>query len=211
MANILVIGASHGIGLETVKRALAAGHRVRAMARSAASMPLQHERLEKYTGDALVEQDVRAALQGVEVVIQALGIRAADMFRPVQLFSAATRVLVAQMQAQNVRRLITVTGFGAGDSQSSIGLLQRLPFRMVFGHAYDDKSRQEQMIRESGLDWTIARPGVLINASCNGRYRVLEDRAQWRNGIIARADVADFLVRQVDDRGGIGKTPVLIR
>lgn len=210
MANVLVIGASYGIGLETVKRALAAGHRVRAMARSAAGIPLQHERLEKFTGDARVEQDVRTALQGVDVVIQALGIRAADMFRPVELFSAATRVLVAQMQAQGVRRLIAVTGFGAGDSQSSIGLLQRLPFRLVFGHAYDDKSRQEQLIRDSGLDWTIARPGVLINGSC-GRYRVLEDRAQWRNGIVARADVADYLVRQVEDRGGIGKTPVLVR
>lgn len=211
MSFVLVIGASHGIGLETVKRALAAGHRVRAMARTAAGIPLQHERLEKFTGDALVEQDVRAALQGVDAVIQALGIRAADMFRPVQLFSAATRVLIPQMQAQGVRRLIVVTGFGAGDSQSSIGLLQRLPFRLVFGHAYDDKSRQEQLIRDSGLDWTIARPGVLVNAACNGRYRVLEERAQWRNGIVARADVADYLVRQIDDRGGIGKTPVLIR
>ena len=210
MAKVLVIGASKGIGLATVQRALEAGHRVRAMARSAAAIPLQHERLEKFTGDALASQDVLAALQDVDAVVQALGIRPGEMFRPVTLFSDATRVLVAAMQAQGVRRLISVTGFGAGDSQSSIGVLQRLPFRLLFGHAYDDKSRQEQLIRDSGLDWTIVRPGVLTNGSCSGRYRVLEERAQWRNGIVARADVADYLVRQVDDRGGIGKTPVLV-
>lgn len=211
MAVVLVIGASHGIGLATVRRALEAGHRVRAMARSAAGIALVHERLEKFPGDALSSRDVLGALLGVDAVIQALGIPARDMFRPVSLFSDATRVLLAAMQAQGVRRLISVTGFGAGDSQSSISLLQRLPFRLVFGHAYDDKSRQEALIRASGLDWTIARPGVLVNATCSGRYRVLEEPSQWHNGIVARADVADYLVRQVDDRSGIGKTPVLLR
>jgi putative NADH-flavin reductase len=211
MSFVLVIGASKGIGLETVKQALAAGHRVRALSRSAAAPSLQHERLERFTGDALVARDVRAALEGVDAVVQTLGIRHGEMFRPVTLFSDATRVLIAAMQAQGVRRLISVTGFGAGDSQASIGVLQRLPFRLVFGHAYDDKSRQERLIRDSGLDWTLVRPGVLTNGPRSGRYRVLEQRAEWRNGIISRADVADYLVRQIDDAAGIGKTPVLVR
>ena len=204
------MGASRGIGLETVRQALAAGHTVRAMARSASAIPLQHPLLEKVSGDALVAEDVRRALQGVEVVIQALGIRNSDLFRPVHLFSAATRVLVPEMQAQGVRRLITVTGFGAGDSQSSIGLLQRLPFRVMFGRAYDDKSEQERLIRASGLDWTLVRPGVLTSGAHTARYRVLLERDQWRNGIIARANVADYLVRQITDRSAIGQAPVLI-
>ena len=114
MSVVLIMGASRGIGLETVRQALAAGHTVRAMSRSASAVPLQHPLLEKFSGDALVAEDVRRAIQGVEVVIQALGIRNSDLFRPVHLFSAATRVLLPEMQAQGVRRLITVTGFGAG-------------------------------------------------------------------------------------------------
>ena len=63
-----------------------------------------------------------------------------------------------------MKRLICVTGFGAGDSRASISCLQRLPFQMVFGRAYADKSVQERLIKDSSLDWTIVRPGVLTTA-----------------------------------------------
>ena len=67
-------------------------------------------------GLALKAEDVEAALIGVDVVIQTLGVGLGDLFRPVHLFSDATRVLIAAMRAQGVKRLICVTGFGAGDS-----------------------------------------------------------------------------------------------
>jgi len=210
MAHILVIGASKGIGLETVRQALEAGHSVRALARSANSTALADPRLEKVRGDALNAADVVAALKGVGVVIQTLGIRFAEMFRPVHLFSEATRVLVDAMAISGVRRLICVTGFGAGDSQASISLLQRIPFQLVFGRTYQDKSLQERLIKESALEWTIVRPGVLTSAKRTGRYKVLDQPSQWRNGMIGRADVADFLVRQVDSPAGIRKEYVLV-
>ena len=90
--------------------------------------------------------------------IETLGVGLMDLFQPVHLFSDATRVLVAAMKAQGVKRLICVTGFGAGDSRTSISCLQTVPFQVVFGRAYKDKSRQEQLIKESALDWTITRP-----------------------------------------------------
>ena len=119
-------------------------------------------------------------------------------------------MLIAAMRSQGVKRLICVTGFGAGDSRASISCLQRLPFQIVFGRAYDDKSLQEKLIKESELDWTIARPGVLTSGPRTGRYRILAEASQWRNGIISRADVAEFLVRQIGDQAYIHKTPVLI-
>ncbi|MEY4879492.1 MAG: hypothetical protein RJB62_961 [Pseudomonadota bacterium] len=127
------------------------------------------------------------------------------------LFSDATRVLIAAMRSKGVKRLICVTGFGAGDSRASISCLQRLPFQIVFGRAYDDKSLQEKLIMESELDYTIVRPGVLTSGPRTGRYRVLVEPSQWRNGIISRADVAEFLVRQIWDQTYIRKTPVLIK
>ena len=74
MAKLLVIGASRGIGLETVKAALRAGHSVRALARSAANIPIQNAGLDKVSGDALDSDTIRNALQGVDVVIQTLGV-----------------------------------------------------------------------------------------------------------------------------------------
>jgi putative NADH-flavin reductase len=209
--RVLIIGASKGIGLETTRQALDAGHDVRALARSATAIAVSNPSLEKMPGDALKTEDVEAALVGVDVVIQTLGVGLGDLFRPVHLFSDATRVMIAAMRSQVVKRLICVTGFGAGDSRASISCLQRLPFQIVFGRAYDDKSLQEQLIKESELDWTIARPGVLTNGPRTGRNRILSEASQWRNGIISRADVAEFLVRQIGDQTYIRKTPVLIK
>jgi len=69
---------------------------------------------------------------------------------------------------------------------------------------------QERLIKDSALDWTIVRPGLLTNGRRTGRYKVLKEPSQWRNGTIARADVADFLVEQIEDRSYFGKTPVLV-
>ena len=210
MSRVLIVGASKGIGLETSRQALKAGHYVRALARSAAGIALSDSNLEKLRGDALNRQDVEAALHGMDVAIQVLGVRPADMFRPIHLFSDATRILVSAMKGQGVKRLICVTGFGAGDSRASISWLQRVPFRLLLGRAYDDKSVQEGVIKDSSLDWTIVRPGVLTNGGRTRRYKILDEASQWRNGIISRADVADFLVRQIEDRTYVGKAPVLV-
>ncbi len=210
MAHVLIIGASKGIGLEATRQCLAAGHAVRAFARSADAIALTHPQLEKMRGDARDAADVGAAVQGVDVVIQALGIGLGDLFRPVSLFSEATRVLLAAMGAHGVRRLIAVTGFGAGDSRSRIGLLQSVPFQAVFGRAYADKSEQERLIVQSPLDWTIVRPGVLTNQAWSGQYQILETATEWRNGVVSRANVADFLVRLIDDQTYLRKAPVVI-
>ena len=208
--RILIIGASKGIGLETTRQSLAAGYDVRALARSASSINLHDARLEKAQGDALNQHDVEAALVGVDAVILTLGVGLGELIKPVQLFSDATRVLITAMKDQAVNRLICVTGFGAGDSHASIGLLQRVPFQVVFGRAYDDKSRQEMQIKESGFQWTIVRPGVLSNGPQTGRYKVLRKPSEWRNGIISRSNVADFLVKQIEDQTFIGGAPVLV-
>lgn len=213
MAKVLVIGASHGIGLETVRIALRAGHRVRALARSAARMPIQNVGLEKVSGDALDSETIRNALQDIEAVIQTLGVDISPraVFERTTLFSQSTRILVDAMKAAGLKRLIAVTGLGAGDSRGHGGLLYDLVvFPLLLKRVYDDKDVQECIIKCSGLDWTIVRPGLLTNRPATGRYRVLTAPKDWRFGMISRADVADFLVRQIDDRALIGTTPLLI-
>ena len=213
MAKVLIIGASRGIGFETVKAALRAGHRVRALARSAASVPIQDTKLEKVSGDALDRDTMREALQEVDVAIQTLGVDFAPrlIFEGTSLFSQSTRILVDAMKAAGVKRLVSVTGLGAGDSRGHGGILyDAFVFPLLLKRVYDDKDVQEWIIRSSGLDWTIVRPGLLTNRPATGRYRVLTASKDWRFGAISRTDVADFLVRQVDDRALIGTTPLLI-
>ncbi len=212
MATVLVIGASQGIGLETVKATLAAGHDVRAFARSAATIPLDNERLTKIPGDALSRPDIDAALKGVDVVIQSLGVnRAQDLIFGTTLFSKSTRILVDAMQSAAVKRLIVVTGAGAGNSRGRISFIyDSVLFPLLLQRVYSDKDIAEDIIQKSPLEWTIARPGGLTNRPMTGRYQVLTDIGEWRGGFISRADVADFLVKQITDRNLIGQTPLLV-
>jgi putative NADH-flavin reductase len=209
--KLLVIGASRGIGLEVVKQALARGHEVRAFARSADGIRLSNPRLEKRNGDALNVSGISSAVTGVDAVILTLGLRAGPgmVLGPVDLFSRATRIVVDAMKEAGVKRLLCVTGFGAGDSRAKLGPLQAIVFQLLLGRAYENKDAQEIIVRRSGLDWIIARPVILTNGPKTGRYRVLCDPKDWRSGTISRADVADFLVKQAQEPAYLGKTPVL--
>lgn len=213
MPKLLIIGASRGIGLETVRAALLAGHSVRALARSAAEISIQNPALEKVSGNALDSSTIRSSLGGVDVVIQTLGVDIAprSIFERTTLFSQSTRILVDAMEIAGVKRLIAVTGLGAGDSHGHGGFLyDAVAFPLLLKRVYEDKDVQEWIIRSSRLDWTIVRPGLLTNRPASGRYRILTAVEDWRFGIISRADVADFIVRQVDDQTLIGATPLLI-
>jgi uncharacterized protein YbjT (DUF2867 family) len=213
MAVVLVIGASGGIGLETVKRALAEGHRVRALARRAASIDIDRAELQKIAGDALDRAAVSAALPGAEAVLQTLGAPKdlATTLWGTRLFSGSTRILIDAMREQGVRRLVAVTGLGAGDSRGHGGpLYNAIAFPLVLKRIYDDKDVQEQMIRASGLDWTIVRPGLLRNGRATGRARALTEPKDWTMGSVTRADVAAFLVREAFERRFVGRTPLLI-
>jgi putative NADH-flavin reductase len=198
--RLLVIGASSGIGLETVKLAVQRGHQVRAFARSADQILLDHPALEKTAGDATDAADIAAALHDIDAVIVALGVpkTARAMLRPVTLFSSSTEVLLPAMHRAGVARLLVVTGFGAGDSYAALSSLEKIAFKAVLGRAYQDKDRLEAMVRDSGLDWTLVRPTLLSNGPARPGYKVLSDPATWRNGIISRASVADFLVKTAE-------------
>ena len=199
MQRVLIIGASGGIGRETVRHALDAGHQVRAMARNTDQIEITHPLLERYSGDATDPEAVRTAIEGVDAVIHVVGVAPSlrRMCTTTDVFSKTTANLVPVMSRAGVRRLVAVTGFGAGDSRKALSFAERIPHRVFLGTAYDDKDRQEQIIRDSDLDWLIVRPTILTNGRGGRLYKVLVEPETWRNGLIARRDVADFLVAEV--------------
>jgi uncharacterized protein YbjT (DUF2867 family) len=210
--KVLVIGASRGIGRACVQAALEAGHEVRAVSRGAAEMtPLPG--LEPWPGDATKAADLAPALEGVDAVVQALGIREslAMLWQEVTLFSASTAALVPLMEAHGPDRLIAVTGIGAGDSAQALSFPERLGHRFVFSKPYADKTRQEEIIKASSLRWTLVRPTILTSNRRSGRYRVLVEPRDWRMGMISRADVADYVVKALSDDSTVHTAPVLAR
>jgi uncharacterized protein YbjT (DUF2867 family) len=152
-------------------------------------------------GDALDTAMVKRALTGVDVVIQSLGVSAGPeiILKPARFFSTATRVLVTAIEEAQIKRLICVTGFGAGDSRGHGGFLYGAVFHLLLGRMYGDKDVQERIVRWSELDWVIVRPVILTNGPKTNTYRALVDPRGWTCGFISRADVADFLIKQVDD------------
>lgn len=210
-STLLVIGASKGIGRRAVDVALERGCSVRAMARSAARIDIEHERLEKFSGDATDPDDVRRALDGVDAVILALGIPSgpAQLLQPTTLFSRATRILVREMEDNGPKRLVVVTGFGAGESRRAMNPVEQFGHRLLLGRPYADKDVQEEFVQRSELDWTIARPTILTNRPATGKYKILATPDSWRNGLISRADVAAFMVERALDREYMHESPVL--
>ncbi len=212
MPLLLVIGASRGIGLETVKAALRAGHNVRAFSRSAQNIAVEDSKLEKYTGDALNPEDIKKALQGIDVVIQTIGLATGSAYLSgTDFFSKSTRILIDQMEQHGPKRMISVTGLGAGDSRGHGGFVfDTILFPVILKRIYDDKDIQEQMIKNSKLDWTIARPGILRDGAATGLVRALTNTDDWTAGDIRRADVAEFLINEAKTNTYLRQTPLLI-
>ena len=129
MIRVLIIGASRGIGLRAVTKGLEHHYRIRAFARSAGSIPINHPNLEKWPGDAQQVTDITNALNTVDIVIQTLGalLNLKLLLEPTKLFSNSTKILINAMEYLKVPRLLCVTGFGSGDSKGNIHCLQKNP------------------------------------------------------------------------------------
>lgn len=199
--RVLIVGASGGTGRELVVQALEQGHRVTAFVRSPDRLRFRHERLVLARGDVLDYASVERAVGGHDAVLSALGHK--RWFYPNRILSEGTRHLVRAMEQQGVRRLVCETALGVGDSRGRAGLYYTLFVApLILPFYFRDKERQESIIRASSLDWTIVRPGMLTNGPRRGVYRHGPHVGHWLVSCrISRADVAEFMLRQLaDDR-----------
>ncbi len=209
---ILIMGATSGIGRCAMNEAVRRGLPLRAFARSADTLEAT-DLVEPFKGDATSAEDVLRALDGARAVVYALGIteRLAMLWEEETLFSETTRVLLHAMAQSDVSRLVVVTGFGAGRSQSAMSWIEKTGHRAILGKPYADKDRQEALITASDTDWTIVRPVILTKGARTEDYRVLRDPATWRNGLISRASVAHYLIDAVEQGLDVKADVVLTR
>lgn len=204
--KIVVFGATGGTGRELVGQALERGHDVTAQARSPEKLAeLAHEHLEVVQGDVLAPTDVERAVTGQDAVLCAIGAGAERS----TLREDGTRNIVAAMEATGVRRLVCLSSLGVGDSRANLGFFTKHVVVGIFlRHAFADHERQEAVIRNSSLDWTIVRPPHLKEGPRTGEYRhgfAPTDRDI--QGWISRADVADFMLNQLDSDTYLRRSP----
>ncbi|KAA2242224.1 NAD(P)-dependent oxidoreductase [Salinarimonas soli] len=198
--RISVIGATLGVGLALTNQARAAGHAVTAVGRSlpaSLSPDLIHVQ-----GTIEDPEVARRAVEGADAVAWCAGGHGFGpaFLKRVDWISRGTTSLIDAMRAEGVRRLAVVTGIGAGDSWGHGGALyDRLLLPLAVGALYADKDRQEAIVRASDLDWTIVRPGFLIDEPPRRRYGVHTDLTGLVAGPISRSDVADCLLRCLVD------------
>lgn len=202
--RVLVIGATGPTGRQIVSQALEVGHQVTALVRKPAEAALPAG-AKVVQGDVMDSASMAQAASGQEAVVSSLGSKITR--KPTTLFSVGTRNLIAAMKVQGVRRFVCITGIGAGDSRGHGGFLYDRIFQpLLLSTIYADKDRQEEIVRASGLAWTLVRPGALTNGAPTGAYRRITEIAGARIGKISRADVAGYVLEILSDPATFGQT-----
>ena len=207
--KLTIFAATGGIGRQLLEQAIAAGHDVTAVVRSP----------EKLSGEAVrvVQADLatpdpaalESAVNGADAVLSGLGPRSnADA----GIAARGTAAIVAAMQATHVRRIVVVSAAPVGTVPSpgrprppkhdpGDGFFMRHLFshvaRTLFGKVYTDLAQMEDVLRDSGLDWTVVRPPRLSSKPGTGHYRTAYGQNVRGGWIVPRADVAQLMLRVV--------------
>ncbi|MCU7431018.1 SDR family oxidoreductase [Paracoccus denitrificans] len=205
--RFFVLGASGGVGSCLLEQAVARGHRITAQTRSTAKLT-ETEAVAVAVGSPTDEAFLRRHIAGHDAVVICLGI---DRQGRTTLFSETTKAVVEAMQAAGVRRLVAVTGIGAGDSKGHGGwLYNRIIYPLFTRNRYADKDRQEAIIEQSGLDWTIVRPAPFSARAGSGPLQVhteIPHGLQLRS--ITRAEVAGFILDSLEGARFLRRKPFI--
>lgn len=205
-----MLGATGGVGQAVVQQAVERGLEVSALVRDPARLPASLRSVPAIIGDLVQSPAVLdRAMGGQSVVVSALGV--GQSFKSGGLIRTAAPAIVSSMQRHGVRRLIFTSAFGVGVTYRDTPLLPRLFIATLLRDIYADKNAGEAAILQSDLDWTVVYPAGLTNGPRTGQYRVGERLPLRGFPTVARADVADFLLRQVDDRTFVRKGVLLAR
>ena len=202
--KVIVFGATGTVGKLAVEELLKAGHAVTAFARNPAKLELKDPKLTHFVGDALKASDVRSAVKGHDAAVITLG---SGMSRKSIVRSKGTLNVINAMQVHGVRRLVCQSTLGAHESWSNLNFWwKHVMFGMLLKPVFEDHELQEEMVRASGLDWTIVRPGAFTDAPANGAYKENFPATERKLTLkIPRADIAAFLSRQVSDASYLGR------
>jgi len=202
--NITIIGASAGIGLETVKRGLNRNHSITTLSRSKIEIE-ENQSLKVILGDATNKADLLNSIQNTDAIIVTLG--TSKNMKATTLFSDFAKLIVEIHKENKINiPFIFVTGFGSGESKNYVSWLVKMFLKYYLKDVYADKTKMEEIITNSDLNWTVVRPGRLLDKELTEKYRIEKRLFKGINiGGINRADVADFLIKQAEKQTELKK------
>ena len=205
--KIIIFGSTGSVGRHIVAQALAQGHEVTAFARTPKALNMVHPSLSLVAGNALDLNSVENAVKGHDAVLVTLGSPKLSG----NIRSAGTANIIKSMEKHNVRRLICQTTLGMGESQGNLNFLWKyLMFGLILRNVFKDHKIQEHDVKHSHLDWVIVRPAAFTNGPLTSIYKqgfASNDRNITLK--ISRADVANFMLRQLHSDKYLRWTPGL--
>ena len=204
--KLLIFGSTGSIGRHLVEQALAQGHTVTAFTRDPAKLEINHANLRVAQGDVMDFASVERAVQGQDRVLCSIGAGRKGTIR-----SEGTRNIVQAMENAGVRRLVCQSTLGVGDSRGNLNFFWKyIMFGFFLRQVYADHVSQENYVKQSHLDWTIVRPAGFTDGDRSGQYRHGFPGTDKTTKLkISRADVADFMLKQLTDDTYLHKTPGL--
>ena len=209
--KVLILGGTGATGRHLCEKAAAAGHAVTALVRDSATAKLSFPGVTIRQGQPTSEADVTAAVAGNDAVLSALGPRQGS--DPVCV--GAAKAVIAAMKKQGVKRLIWLSAGGVGDSAPQIirasFVFGRIIMPLFLRKPYANHARAEELLRSSGLDFTVVRPVQLVDGPTNGRAAVAVPIGAETLGSlkVARSAVAAFMVEELAARKFVGQMPLL--
>lgn len=217
--KLTIFGATGGIGRQLLDQAIAAGHQVTAVVRNPQKLSLSRNGVRVVTADLAAPEPsvLDSAVAGADAVLSGIGPRP---MAKAGVAEHGTLAIVRAMQATGVRRIVVVSAAPISTVPSpgrphpprhdpGEGFMMRhvlTPFaKTVMRERYGDLARMEDLLRASGLDWTIFRPPRLTNQQLTGAYRTAIGR-NLRGGVtVSRADVAQAMLAALGQPGTIGQ------
>src|SRR6266566_1152253 len=200
LLKLVIFGATGGTGRQLVEQALERGHTITVLVRHPATFPLQHERLTVFEGDVRNLANVEAAVAGQDAILSALG---TNQRGPVSVCTDGVERMLKAMNSSQVRRLLVVSAYGAAESHHrnlyNLFVWASMKEKML------DKERMEDLLQHSDVEWTLVGPPALTNGPRTQHYQTAPDLRISATSHISRADIAEFMLRSLDDRSTVGK------
>ncbi|XKE94758.1 SDR family oxidoreductase [Metaplanococcus flavidus] len=192
--EIIVFGATGGVGKEVVKLAVENGFEVTAFVRTPAKVEISHKNLAVVQGDAFNAAEVAAAIAGHDGVVSCLG-SSQGMKKSTEL-QEMVKNIVGGMRQHDVKRIVYTASAGIYDELT--GISGKLMMGMLKNALRDHRAAVDE-IEANGLTYTIARPMGLTNGAFSGKYREASEGVPQKSMSISRADVAHFIVKALQD------------
>ncbi len=208
--KLVIFGATGFSGQAILKLALSKGIQVTVLVRNKSAITIQNENLTVIQGNVLDSNDVKKALEHQDAVIQCLGVGGKGNGKPTTFISDATKVIVEEMEKQQIKRLIAMSNVGAGNSlafQPWFFTKIILPYFMKWLKVIiDDKNRMEPIIMNSELDWTIVRSPNIVDITPKGKIHATLDGKGLKLAVTL-GDMAEFIIHQLSDSAYYKQAP----